>query len=454
MVESPYNKSPQGGHQPSQALVLQGRYEIIDQLGQGGMGTVYLARDHRLHGRTYVIKKLRDDFFRDEDREKAMAFFMREIEVLCDLKHPNIVDIKDHFPEGDDYYILMEYVEGKNLHEMLHERGEPFSEEQVLEWSVQICKVLHYLHTHEPPVIYRDLKPSNVMIDTLGRVKLVDFGIARQYRDDSDNTHVVSAGYSPPEQYWGAAEPRSDVYALGATMSFLLTGQEPLALQTSSPRKIIDTLSEHIDYVVQRATAQDPWLRFQNALEMLEELEFKPEVKRGLPQGNWIWGGVIGVSVVALAFAILYVGWYSALMPRSELPSTANNTNKNGKDVESVKKQLQLANDNAERMKEELAKLRSHVEAESKPPQTDTMTDAQRVASSQNDQLPSVSPVPMPVGTPSLLNSDQTKKREANVVFQEDNEAQLTDPEGLAPLQEDSHKSPFGFPIFKSTDAR
>lgn len=444
MTESPYQKAPHGGHQNSQALVLQGRYEIIDQLGQGGMGTVYLARDHRLHGRTYVIKKLRDDFFRDEDREKAMAFFMREIEVLCDLKHPNIVDIKDHFPEGNDYFILMEYVEGKNLHEMLHERGEPFAEDQVLEWSVQICKVLNYLHTHDPPVIYRDLKPSNVMIDTLGRVKLVDFGIARQYRDDSDNTHVVSAGYSPPEQYWGAAEPRSDVYALGATMSFLLTGQEPLALQTSSPRKHVDVLSEHIDYIVQRATAQDPWLRFQNALEMLEELEYQPEVKRGLPQGNWLWGGIIGVSVVALAFAILYVGWHSAMMPKQD----GQIASKTEKRVGSLEKQLKETKDREDQVKKQLEILRQHMEEEA-----NKTNEPPKVAASQTDlgsqggsplTLPQVSPVP---------GTEPGKLKEPEVVFQEDSEAQLTDPEGLAPLEEDSHKSPFGFPIFKSTDS-
>jgi serine/threonine protein kinase len=447
MTESPYQKAPQG-QQNSQALVLQGRYEIIDQLGQGGMGTVYLARDHRLHGRTYVIKKLRDDFFRDEDREKAMAFFMREIEVLCDLKHPNIVDIKDHFPEGNDYFILMEYVEGKNLHEMLHERGEPFAEEQVLEWSVQICKVLNYLHTHDPPVIYRDLKPSNVMIDTLGRVKLVDFGIARQYRDDSDNTHVVSAGYSPPEQYWGAAEPRSDVYALGATMSFLLTGQEPLALQTSSPRKHVEALSEHIDYIVQRATAQDPWLRFQNALEMLEELEYQPEVKRGLPQGNWVWGGIIGVSVISLAFAILYVGWHSAFNAKQDGQAIAN---KNEKRVGTLEKELKDVADREQKVKQQLEILRRHMEDEGKKKSEE---EAPKVAATQPDSgTPNVSPIPLPQVSP-LPSQDTNKTKEPEVVFQEDSEAQLTDPEGLAPLEEDSHKSPFGFPIFKSTENR
>ena len=116
------------------------------------------------------------------------------------------------------------------------------------------------------------MKPSNIMIDTQGRVKLVDFGIARPYIDEGDNTHVVSAGYSPPEQYWGAAEPRSDIYALGATMYFLLTGQEPLALQICSPRKTNPRVSEKTDQVVQRATAQDVWLRFQSAPEMSQDL--------------------------------------------------------------------------------------------------------------------------------------------------------------------------------------
>src|SRR5277367_444400 len=213
--------------------VLQGRWEIVKQLGQGGMGTVYLCQDLRLSNRLCVVKRLRVDFFREEDRQQALAFFQREAMVLSSLKHPNIVLIHDYFEEEGNYFLVMEYVEGENLQHKLMEQGHGFPEQEVRAWAAKVCEVLNYLHTHHPPVIYRDLKPSNIMVDTAGNIKLVDFGIARPYAEESDNTHVVSGGYSPPEQYWGGADPRSDLYGLGATMHFLLTGVEPLALQTS-----------------------------------------------------------------------------------------------------------------------------------------------------------------------------------------------------------------------------
>ncbi|MFA7337727.1 MAG: serine/threonine-protein kinase [Candidatus Obscuribacterales bacterium] len=288
-------------------FVLRGRWQVVDYLGQGGMGTVYLARDLNLDNRKCVVKRLRDDFFRDEDKEKAQQFFLREAKVLSKLQHPNIVLVLDSFREDEEYYLVMEYVEGHNLHDMLKEREEPFSEDQVLTWSKQICDVLHYLHSHDPPVIYRDLKPSNVMIDTKDNVKLVDFGIARLYQDDGDNTHVVSQGYSPPEQYWGGADPRSDIYALGATMYFLLTGQEPLALTVCSPRDVDEEISEAADLIVSRATQQDVYLRYQSALEMKDELDYitSPQVEE---KNGFKW---LEVTVGVLVMCISIGGWFA-----------------------------------------------------------------------------------------------------------------------------------------------
>ncbi|HND08698.1 MAG: serine/threonine protein kinase [Candidatus Obscuribacter sp.] len=282
-------------------FTLRGRWQVVDYLGQGGMGTVYLARDLNLDKRKCVVKKLRDDFFREEDKAKAQQFFLREANVLAKLQHPNIVLVLDSFQDKDDYYLVMEYVEGHNLHDMLKEREEPFSEEQVLVWARQICDVLSYLHSNDPPVIYRDLKPSNIMIDTKDRVKLVDFGIARLYQDEGDNTHVVSQGYSPPEQYWGGADPRSDIYALGATMHFLLTGEEPLALTVCSPANANEDISEGTDLIVQRATQQDVYLRYQSAQDMKEELDYvfqgEEEPKPGF---RWL-ELVVGVLVTFLS---------------------------------------------------------------------------------------------------------------------------------------------------------
>jgi serine/threonine protein kinase len=259
---------------PHIGQVLQGRYELLHVLGQGGMGTVYMARDLRLKGRSCVVKKLRDEFYREEDRQKAQAFFEREMQVLSELRHPNIVQILDFFLEGSDYYLVMEYVQGNNFFAMmqLERQGQPFPEKTVIDWVQQICEVLHHMHTQHPPVIYRDLKPSNIMIDLNNTVKLIDFGIARPYEESGDHTQVVSVGYSPPEQYWGGLDPRSDIYSLGATMHFLLTGKDPEALHVCSPRSINPDISPTVDAIVQQATAQNFNQRHQTIEEFMEAL--------------------------------------------------------------------------------------------------------------------------------------------------------------------------------------
>lgn len=288
-----------------QNAILQGRYELIGPLGQGGMGTVYMARDMRLHNRPCVVKKLRDDFYREEDKKKALGFFEREADVLSCLQHPNIVHILDYFEENSDYFLVMEYVEGRDLHEVLLDRGLPFDEPTVKQWAGEICDVLEYLHGHEPPVIYRDLKPSNIMIDVKGRVKLVDFGIARPCEDNSDNTHVVSAGYSPPEQYWGAADPRSDIYALGATMFFLLTGQEPTALHACCPAQANPDISDRTDSIVQKATSQDPQLRYQNAREIRQALDWQADAKPE-PAPRKYTASILTVTVILASCLALF----------------------------------------------------------------------------------------------------------------------------------------------------
>lgn len=297
--------------------ILNRRWEVVDKLGQGGMGTVFMAKDLNLPDltdskRSCVVKQLRDDFFRDEDREKALQFFTREARVLADLNHPNIVRVLDFFTENHSSFLVMEYVQGKNLHEMLMQRKEPFPEDMVVEWTLQICDVLHYLHTHDPPVIYRDLKPSNIMIDVHDNVKLVDFGIARPFEESEDNTHVVSQGYSPPEQYYGSADPRSDVYSLGCTMHFLLTGEDPAALNVASPKSINPKISSHVDEVVQRSTIQDANGRFQSANEMKEILTFttKEEDSSSPMRPAVVVGGGILVTAIFLGCLMLFLRLY------------------------------------------------------------------------------------------------------------------------------------------------
>ena len=463
--------NPQNQRRPSDtdprrggAFVLRGRWQVVEHLGQGGMGTVYLAYDLNLDNRKCVVKKLRDDFFRDEDKEKAQQFFMREAKVLSRLQHPNIVLVLDSFREGDDYYLVMEYVEGHNLHDMLKEREEPFDEEQVLTWSRQVCDVLHYLHSHDPPVIYRDLKPSNIMIDTKDRVKLVDFGIARLYQDDGDNTHVVSQGYSPPEQYWGGADPRSDVYALGATMHFLLTGEEPLALTVCSPQDINEDVSEACDAIVNRATQQDVYLRYQSALEMKDEIDYclsdEPEEKSGFKHTELL----VGVLVMFLS-----IGAWFAYSKFVEMKNDAQaQTDRNLQD----RKALEARAEAIRKREEKLQKMLNGGKGLNLDAPMVTIRGGGAPLPTGPSKLPAIIPGALPkrvqdqapssaVGTDtSNLNiqawaysynpgrnpfgfgasENATNISAANHTespFEERDELQLTDPEGRSPLEED-----------------
>jgi serine/threonine protein kinase len=322
-TESSRQKSSEQKLDPAKSAIsttpiLQDHYVLIGPLGQGGMGTVFMAQDTSLFNRLCVVKKLRLDGFNDRDKQKAMEFFQREAKILSELKHPNVVHIQAYFQEHGNYYLVMEYVEGNNLQQLLKKRGTPFTEEQVIQWTTTILNVLNYLHNHEPPVIYRDIKPSNIMLDTVNGIKLVDFGIARPYTENSENTHVVSGGYSPPEQYWGAADPRSDIYALGATMYYLLTGHEPIALQSCSPKLHNVKVSDFIDKIVQRATTQDVWLRYQSAAEMLEALS--QNIPRQPVVTPYIYIAVTCLAtLIAVLITFVAIGYFDK-QPSNSLP--------------------------------------------------------------------------------------------------------------------------------------
>ncbi len=316
-------------HANNESIMLQNRYQIIELIGQGGMGSIYLANDIRLGKRKCIVKKLKDDFFKDEDKEKALSFFAREAQVLSSLHHPNIVHVYDFFAEDDNYYLIMEYVDGRNLEEILYEQGKPFSESEVISFATQILDVLVYLHNHYPPVIYRDLKPSNLMLNEQNKIKLIDFGIARPYDSNEDNTHIVSQGYSPPEQYWGASEPRSDLYSLGCTLYFLLTAQEPKALQVCSPKDIVNSISDHIDLFIQRATAQDIWLRYQSATEMLEAIQ-PPVRPESFPAK---YKTILLIACLILFLAVIAIAFMELLTTQS--PITGDSTTENSQKLKS-----------------------------------------------------------------------------------------------------------------------
>jgi len=207
--------------------VLQNRYEIERLLGGGGMGMVYLAHDHRLANRPCAVKEMVDHFIDQQQRIEANDYFAREADTLAQLKHAAIPAITDRFDDQNRHYLVMEYVEGRNLEEEIAARGGPLPEGLIIDIARQLCDVLAYLHGSTPPVVYRDMKPSNVMLTPKGRVVLVDFGIARLFKSARKGTMIGTLGFAPPEQYQGVVDPRSDIYSLGATLHYVLTGRDP-----------------------------------------------------------------------------------------------------------------------------------------------------------------------------------------------------------------------------------
>jgi serine/threonine protein kinase len=224
--QNPGNSGPLPGPlEPG--TVLQRRYAIARLIGGGGMGMVYLAHDQRLSNRPCAIKEMVDHFIDPQQRVEANDYFAREADTLAQLKHPAIPAISDRFDDQNRHYLVMEYVEGRNLEEEFAVRGGPLPEGLVIDIARQLCDVLAYLHGLVPPVVYRDMKPSNVMMTEKGRVVLVDFGIARLFKAARKGTMIGTLGFAPPEQYQGVADPRSDIYSLGATLHYVVTGRDP-----------------------------------------------------------------------------------------------------------------------------------------------------------------------------------------------------------------------------------
>ena len=241
-------------------VVLQQRYRVERLLGGGGMGMVYLARDQRLSNRPCAIKEMVDHFIDAQQRLEANEYFAREADTLAQLKHSAIPAISDRFDHQNRHYLVMEYVEGCNLEEEIARRGEPLPEGLVIDIARQLCDVLAYLHGLQPPIIYRDLKPSNVMLTGNGRVVLVDFGIARLFKAQRKGTMIGTLGFAPPEQYQGIADPRSDLYSLGATLHYVLTGRDPEKFPPFSfppVRELRSAVSSNLAGAIDRALAYD-----------------------------------------------------------------------------------------------------------------------------------------------------------------------------------------------------
>jgi serine/threonine protein kinase len=210
------------------AHVLDKRYRILKAIKTGGMGAVYQAEDLKLNGKIVAIKQMLDTFSTPTDRQQGIDRFLSEVQILATLRHPNIPRVTDHFMEEKSFYFVMDYIEGIDLSTLLRREGAPgLAEERVLEYCIQVCDALIYLHGLNPPVVHRDIKPSNLIYRCKdGRILIIDFGIAR-VTNPQEGFWIGTPGYAPPEQIWGRPEPRSDLYALGASLHELITGKRP-----------------------------------------------------------------------------------------------------------------------------------------------------------------------------------------------------------------------------------
>ena len=219
---------------------MAGRYRLERMLGEGASGRVYLARDTKDRGAVWAVKELDYTALPITEVEEARQLFAREAELLKRLAHPSLPKVIDHFRVDDRDYLVMERVEGPTLEKILGDRPEPLPEPKIWKIGLGLLKTLDYLHRRNPPIIYRDLKPANVMVAMNGQVKLIDFGIARVVMPQKagDTTAYGTPGYAPPEQYQGRTSPASDVYALGMTLLRAATLYDPPEFKFTHPSAI------------------------------------------------------------------------------------------------------------------------------------------------------------------------------------------------------------------------
>jgi len=253
--------------------MLENRYKILHLIKAGGMGAVYKAINCKLES-ICAVKELVPCHMEEEEEEKSKEWFKREAKLLARLDHPNLPKVFDYFIINDRYYLVMNFVDGEDLYTKLAIEGNPgFPQDKVVEWAKAVLEVLDYLHGQDPVIIYRDIKPANIMVNKYGRVMLVDFGLARTVHNFSiKKTARGTFGYAPLEQYEGEAEPRSDIYALGATMHHLLTGIEPFSFRFDPLREILPDISPELEKIVMKSLEVEVERRFSSAGEMFDAL--------------------------------------------------------------------------------------------------------------------------------------------------------------------------------------
>lgn len=327
--------------------VLRERYKIIESVKTGGMGAVYEAEDLRLEGRRCAIKEILLDLGMDETaRTQAQEQFHREASILARLDHPNLPKVSDYFSESDQDFLVMDFVPGRDLKEIMDEArraGRFLDERDVLKWAAQLCDALEYLHTQEPPVVHRDIKPSNIKLTPDGRIKLVDFGLVKLLAAGDDRTITVLQGrgtvaYTPLEQYGGEVghtDIRSDIYSLGATLYHLLTNQSPVDAKQrflhpealADPVELNPRVSPCVEKAVLHALAMHPADRPPNAAGFKNELLGGDTLPPASPaqQPVWLKAWVTNRTLVVACAVLLALATLVTLLspPLPPPPATA-----------------------------------------------------------------------------------------------------------------------------------
>ena len=293
--------------------LVDGKYKILSEIGHGGMSVVYMAINEKAN-KTWAVKEVRKDGRMDFNivRRGLMA----EIDTLKRLKHPYLPSIVDVIEDDETFIIVMDYVEGRSLDKILEEHGVQ-QESVVVEWAKQLCDVLGYLHSRTPAIIYRDMKPANVMLKPDGTVTLIDFGTAKNYEINyGETTGIGTIGYAAPEQYIGSGlgrtDARTDIYCLGMTLYHLLTGQDPCRnlISDTSIRAVNPALSRGLDSIIRKCTAHQPENRYQSCEELMYDLEnyeiLEPLYKKKQKRKFSIFIGTLAASVLCVAAGLTF----------------------------------------------------------------------------------------------------------------------------------------------------
>lgn len=260
--------------------LVDGKYKILNKVGQGGMSVVYLAMNEKAN-KQWAVKEVRKDGVLDF--ESVKQGLVAETDILKKLSHPNLPSIIDVIDTEDSFIIIMDYIQGNSLNRALEEFGAQ-PQEMVIEWAKQLCDVLGYLHSRTPAIIYRDMKPANVMLKPDGNIMLIDFGTAREYKEKNlaDTTCLGTVGYAAPEQFggMGQTDARTDIYCLGATLYHLVTGMNPCEppYEIKPIREINPTLSSGLERIILKCTQRNPEDRYQSCAELMYALEHYEEI--------------------------------------------------------------------------------------------------------------------------------------------------------------------------------